>query len=210
MKVLMIQTYRNSVKELYEVTKISCKRYCLENNIDYIGINLSELLIKELLINPRIMDNDDNWYKFLLLDFINFDKYDYLIFINHTMMFQNYNYDIKRELSFDKNLMFLNKFDSNDFVNYNFIAINTFFANYSKNLLFLFEKSNSDKVNKYSYFLELFFIQKKIFFIEKTSFILQLSDDYTTALNQARQLTYKKLINLRDSLSPSITTNTTT
>ena len=194
MKVLMIQTYRNSVKELYEVTTISCKRYCLENNIDYIGINLSELLIKEPLINPHIIDNDDNWYKFLLLDFISFDKYDYLIFINHTMMFQNYNYNIKRELSFDKNFMFLNKFDSDDFANYNFIAINTFFVNYSKNLLFLFEKSNSNKVNKYSYFLERFFIQKRCFFIEEISFILQLNDDYSIALNQARQLTYGKLI----------------
>lgn len=193
MKVLMIQTYRNSVKELYEVTTISCKRYCLENSIDYIGVNLSEILVKKPLINTDVIDNDDNWYKFLLLNFINYHNYDYLIIINHTMMFQNYNYNIQRELSFNKNFIFLES-NSDELANYNFIIIKVLSIGHLKQSLFLFERLHSHKVNKYSYFLERLFIETNTCFVENNSFILQLDDDYSKSLNIARQLTYSKLI----------------
>lgn len=192
MKVLMIQTYRNSVKELYNITRVSCQKYCYHNNIDYIGVNLSDLLIREHLIDINIIDSDDNWYKFLLFDFVNLKNYNFVMIINYTMMFTDFIYNIKKELiGINKGVTLLNKPYSSEF-NHNFIIINSDMVGVLKHLIIpSFVKSRCDRVNKYCHFVEHFSNFTPVNIVKESSFIFQLNENnYQLALGNARNLTY--------------------
>lgn len=97
MRILLLQVYDNSHKELYELTKRKTQNYCIINKIDYMGININDIIVHQKISGLQLDYLHPAWSKIWIFHHIvDYKSYDYIWVLDIDIVILNYNIDIRQ------------------------------------------------------------------------------------------------------------------
>lgn len=94
--ILLLQIYDDNQKSLSDITTISAKTYAKKHDIDYMRINISDIVISEKSDLKMFKDLHPAYAKIWILFLLDFDtNYDFVWILDIDTFFVNYEISIK-------------------------------------------------------------------------------------------------------------------